>query len=286
MQWSHERDPENTNVKHVHIHPTLELSDHTRAYNWNREKFENKARCVKGMVFNDYTIFYSKSSIGRYYDGELTDEHLRDYIQLQSSKAYKSLDDFFGVILGIVATRVLTLPQVPDDVYKSHCSCVSFFKHHKCKHVFAISSRILLPTKKALFVFRQDCKNIEIGKKRKRGRPGHAVKALLRQDQRKRKEPETEEVVTSTNAIEPLQQQAKKRGRKPNAVVPVEEPRVDVAASTSASANIESLKSIAKKRGPKPKSTKILVQDDEEVTPIMKSSIIIMKRVTRSQKTV
>ena len=116
--------------------------------------FKNKARCVKVMVFNDYTIFYSKSSIWRYYDGELTDEHLRDYIQLQSSKAYKS-------------------------------------------HIKAYK-----------------------------------------------------------------------------------------AASTRASANIESLKSIAKKRGPKPKSTKILVQDDEEVAPIMKSSIIIMKRVTRSQKTV
>ena len=99
------------------------------------------------------------------------------------SKSYESLDDFFGITLGIVQAKILTAPTQPSDIYKSHCSCISFYKHHKCKHILGISSRITLPNKKSPFAFRQDCKNVAIGTNRKRGKPGHAVKALFRQDQ-------------------------------------------------------------------------------------------------------
>ena len=40
--WSHLRDPANINCKQVHTSPTIELSDHTLAYNWNREKLMGK----------------------------------------------------------------------------------------------------------------------------------------------------------------------------------------------------------------------------------------------------
>jgi len=78
--------------------------------------------------------------------------------------------------------------------------------------------------KKPLFVFRQDCKNVEIGKNRSRGRPAQAVKALLRQDQRKRKSPDTVELFASTSSSSEIIviQESKRQRKIDTGAVPVQ----------------------------------------------------------------
>lgn len=64
---------------------------------------------------------------------------------------------------------------VGDDWTNGSCNCPHFLKHFMCKHVYGIAMCLKLVTP------RFEAKQIPLGRKRKRGRPKLAKKALLRQ---------------------------------------------------------------------------------------------------------
>ena len=70
-----------------------------------------------------------------------------------------------------------------DDWTKSTCTCVSFLKHFKCKHIFAIACF------KKLAFFDDTCKTILVGTKRGPCRPRKikSNEALVRDDKPKRR---------------------------------------------------------------------------------------------------
>ncbi len=57
----------------------------------------------------------------------------------------------------------------------SQCNCPKFYKLYKCKHIIGIASRL------KLLEIPMQAKTIELGNKRKRGRPILAKPALIRQ---------------------------------------------------------------------------------------------------------
>lgn len=67
----------------------------------------------------------------------------------------------------------LCLSNNPEEWRTVTCTCPSFLKNYICKHVIGMSIRLKYckPPPEA--------KNVEIGTKRKRGRPSKARKALL-----------------------------------------------------------------------------------------------------------
>jgi len=67
------------------------------------------------------------------------------------------------------------LPNNAEEWRKATCTCPSFLKNYICKHIIGMSIRLKYCKPP------QEAKNVEIGTKRKRGRPSKAKKALLTQ---------------------------------------------------------------------------------------------------------
>lgn len=71
--------------------------------------------------------------------------------------------------------EVYACRTMPSNGKKRTCTCPSSLKNYICKHIISMSIRLKY-CKPPL-----EAKNIEIGSKRKRGRPAKAKKALLLQ---------------------------------------------------------------------------------------------------------
>jgi hypothetical protein len=158
-KWSKERDPSNINAKIYKQEPTIQLKNWTDAYEWAKSKKE-----VISISSNNETRYYIPA-------GEtvrLTDRYVNRY----ENGRFNTFDTFKSAQFGI--WRV-TLPHNTEEWRKGICTCPSFLKCYICKHIIGMSIRLKYckPPPEA--------KNVEIGRKRKRGRPAKAKKALLKQ---------------------------------------------------------------------------------------------------------
>ena len=162
-QWSHRRDPENVNFVSCASKSSILREDYERAYNFNRE-----SRPMKLVRQIDCVHYFFKSSHFDKDFGESTKQFMR--------QNFTDFDDFVGVNFGIIKTSIAK----SNNYEHSICTCTSFFKKHKCKHIIGLLARKDLYPKGSLTI-PQDAKNIAIGQKRGPGRPALAKLALIRQ---------------------------------------------------------------------------------------------------------
>ena len=96
---------------------------------------------------------------------KISDKEIHRY----DNARFNSFDTFKNVQFGIWC---VCIPR-NNDWKKSTCSCPEFLKNYMCKHIIGMSIRL-----KYCKPF-PEAKNVEIGSKRKRGRPAKAKGALL-----------------------------------------------------------------------------------------------------------
>jgi hypothetical protein len=156
-KWSKERNPALINSKKFEHTPIITLSYWTDAYNW--VKLNKEVIHVSNV---DTTIYYLPAGA----EITITDKEVKRY----ETCRFNSFDTYKSVYFGI--WRVC-LPNNGDEWKEATCTCPSFMKNYVCKHTIGMSIRLKYcrPPPEA--------KNVEIGTKRKRGRPSKAKKALL-----------------------------------------------------------------------------------------------------------
>jgi len=158
-KWSKERNPSNVNSKMYKEEPSIQLRNWTDAYNWVKSNKE-----VISITDKDATRYYIPA-------GEIVKIADKDVNRYESGR-FNTFDTYRSVQFGM--WRV-SLPNEPEEWRKGICTCPSFLKNYICKHVIGMAIRLKYckPPPEA--------KNVEIGVKRKRGRPAKAKKALLLQ---------------------------------------------------------------------------------------------------------
>ena len=141
-KWSKERNPTRVNVKKFEHQPTITLSYWTDGYNW--------------VKLNKDVVSIPKE-IKRY-----------------ESCRFNLFDTYKSVYFKIWCLR---FSNNPEEWRTATCTCPSFLKNYLCEHFIGISIRLKYckPPPEAKTV------TVEIGTKRKRGRPSKARKALLLQ---------------------------------------------------------------------------------------------------------
>jgi len=158
-KWSKERNPSRVNAKKFEHQPTITLSCWTDGYNWFKGNKE-----VISIPKGDRTIYYIPAGE----ETTITEKEIKRYENCRFNlfHVYKSV--YFKI-------WCLCLSNNPEELRTATCTCPSFLKNYICKHVIGMSIRLKYckPPPEA--------KNVEIGTKRKRGRPSKARKALLLQ---------------------------------------------------------------------------------------------------------
>jgi hypothetical protein len=139
--------------------PSIQLRNWTDAYNWVKSNKE-----VISITDKDATRYYIPAS-------EIVKIADKDVNRYESGR-FNTFDTYRSVQFGM--WRV-SLSNEPEEWRKVICTCPSFLKNYICKHVIGMAIRLKYckPPPEA--------KNVEIGVKRKRGRPANAKKALLLQ---------------------------------------------------------------------------------------------------------
>jgi hypothetical protein len=158
-KWSKERNPSRVNAKKFEHQPTITLSCWTDGYNWVKRNKE-----VISIPKGDRTIYYIPAGE----ETTITEKEIKRYENCR----FNLFDTYKSVYFKIWC---LCLPNNPEEWRTATCTCPSFLKNYICKHVIGMSIRLKYckPPPEA--------KNVEIGTKRKRGRPSKARKALLLQ---------------------------------------------------------------------------------------------------------
>jgi hypothetical protein len=120
--------------------------------------------CIYRIQVGDTTIYYLPA------DREIktTDKETKRY----NTCRFNSFDTYKSVYFSIWC---VCLPNNAEEWRKGTCTCPSFLKNYICKHIIGMSIRLKYCKPP------QEAKNVEIGTKRKRGRPSKAKKALLTQ---------------------------------------------------------------------------------------------------------
>ena len=158
-KWSKERNPTRINAKKFEHEPTITLAYWTDGYNWVKLNKE-----IISISKSDETIYYIPAGE----ETTITEKEAKRYENCRFNlfDTYKSA--YFKI-------WCLCLSNNPEEWRASTCTCPFFLKNYICKHVIEMSIRLKYckPPPEA--------KNVEIGTKRKRGRPSKARKALLLQ---------------------------------------------------------------------------------------------------------
>ena len=100
----------------------------------------------------------------------LTKESALEYIEKKRKLSWQSFDDYYK------STWILQTYLDRTDWRNSFCNCVAFQKNYKCIHVIGLAYRY------KLIDIPQEAKNIQIGQKRRKGRPKKQKKALFYQN--------------------------------------------------------------------------------------------------------
>ena len=166
-QWSLDRDPQinphlaNPNYKIVSQIPDYSLSDFTLAYQWTQQ---NKK--TKSINSDSGEIFYIPAKG----IDEINSAEIALFRQTSADLSWDNYDFFKKNIFWTIAID-------HENWKQSKCSCPYFAKNYKCKHIIGVSARLKV---KGCVILPQH-KTIQLGQKRKRGRPALAKKALIRQ---------------------------------------------------------------------------------------------------------
>lgn len=136
--------------------PTITLADWTQAYHWAKSDKVVPAKNVSGGLVQYFCPAADKTT--------LTSQDIQRF----SEQNWNTLDQLKR------RSQILSMVSMPIGDWKAaKCTCRSFLKTGKCKHVIgiAIRQKQVKPPPAA--------KQIPIGQKPKRGRPKLATKALL-----------------------------------------------------------------------------------------------------------
>jgi hypothetical protein len=161
--WSLKRDPKSPNHPKLFIkEPTISTKDFTAAYDWSKEAVVIQKVCPDSKHF----FFKSKMAVG-----EITNTVVRKYSESSKSSEFQSFDDYHNVFFSIWHIEFKANTD-NTNWRKGKCSCPAFQKSYICKHLIGLASRL------KFLVIPDVAKNVEIGTKRKRGRPALAKPAL------------------------------------------------------------------------------------------------------------
>lgn len=162
--WGFRSNPLNTaNPKPFAFSPTITLDTYTRAYWWLRSETSLKEKTICGIKYHFIPSSKSGSTI-------LSSEFLQQYIESHSACNWETFDDFAKM-----EASVHRLIIDREDWMKSRCSCPFFHNNYNCKHIIGVCKRL----KCQGVVIPDEAKSVEFGKKRGRGRPKHASRALI-----------------------------------------------------------------------------------------------------------
>lgn len=132
----------------------IDLKMWTSAYQW--AKLNKKIENISNSLERNYLIPAGEcNEVNKNYLDESTEDNFDEYIKKKASY-YK-----------------LSLPMEDEKWKDGQCTCSNFLKNYICKHLIGVAIRFkyIQPPLEAM--------NIEIGIKRKRGRPPKEKKALL-----------------------------------------------------------------------------------------------------------
>ena len=156
MAWSKERHPDQPNLKQFAPKPTIFTTDYIQAYQWIKNS---------RITIREENVFYSRASNSSN-SNEFAKCEIKQYKQaVRSNYAFANFADYNSII-GIGCT-VLNR----EDFLQSTCSCFSYLKQNKCKHIIGLAALEKLST----------TKSVPIGQKPKRGRQQATSRALVRQ---------------------------------------------------------------------------------------------------------
>lgn len=135
--------------------PTISKEMWTSAYHWT--KIKGLCRTMPKVKTNDSVSVPIKSST---------------YVEGFVESDWKTLDEFKTFYTSVWH---VTLPKLNTQWMQATCTCPVFQKQFICKHVIGIAVR------KHQVEIPEVARNVQIGAKRKRGRPAKGKKAHLRQ---------------------------------------------------------------------------------------------------------
>jgi len=159
--WSYERNPSNPNCKFFAEEPLVSLKIETAAFQWSQAQPDIKFRTSGDG--NHVTYFISASG-----KPKLKEDEINKYLRVTSNCSWRTFDGYLSSI-----TRLWMVTLNKSNWKLSGCTCPFYLKKNICKHIVGLAINLKLTELSA------SAKDIPLGKKRKRGRPGKATKALI-----------------------------------------------------------------------------------------------------------
>ena len=159
-EWSIKRDPNTINGKIWATEVVIGLKDFTDAHQWLLLK---KDIVTKTMLDRK---FYFTPALSRI---DLSKAEVNEHVGSRMSRSWATFEEFV-----LAENSIWCIDINTDNWMASQCNCPKFFKFYKCKHIIGIASRLKLCD------IPMQAKTIELGTKRKRGRPALARPALIR----------------------------------------------------------------------------------------------------------
>jgi hypothetical protein len=203
--WSSKRDPASPNHPKIFVkETTVTTKDLTAAYDWSKEAV------VIQKLSQGSKHFYFKSKTAL---NEVNSASVKKYSDSMKSFQIRSFDEYHNIFFSIWHIE-FNADLDNTNWREGKCSCPAYQKNYICKHLIGLASRLKCLT------IPDVAKNVEIGAKRKRGRPALARKALEYQTVQK-----TAESATTTPLKRPQEDNVvpppkRSRGRPPKSLAP------------------------------------------------------------------
>lgn len=159
-KWSVNRNPESVNFVPFADVPSIPLKLWTTSYQWAMLNLK-----VLQTETDSEIICYMCSTQA---ERSVTKKILKDFKEEEKNLNYRSFDDFTDVKKKVWETTIKK-----SNVLHSTCTCPAYLKRLTCKHIVGMCIRLQLVN------VPDSAKNIPLGQKRKRGRPGRARRALV-----------------------------------------------------------------------------------------------------------
>ena len=240
VKYSDGREEANVNLKMFNHEPVWTLSDLTTACQWG--KLGKQFKKYKDTVYNK--VYYCTPGVDENNKElkTLSTAECADWFERREMADWSSFDNF------VKHSRKLRFIEINDDNYKlSICSCKTWCKYYKCKHLIDLCSRL------GHIYYDAKVKNVPIGANRRRGNPGKTKTALVFQPCEvaetifSASESSSEEVSSETKATT-SKNIMKKRGPKPKKAMSSEseESDFDILASAVTKTKTQSLAKTSK----------------------------------------
>jgi len=154
-KWSWSRDPSEVNCKPVAKEVQYDLCVITSAYEWIKLKPRLLAE-EDGQIRSIYVAAAESDAVTQNTPKVFNEKH-------KTFESFKKLHlSAYKIMFNVGNWKM------------SSCTCPSFLKNYKCKHVYGLAVH------KKLALFPETVKTVPIGQKRKPGRPKGTTKALLK----------------------------------------------------------------------------------------------------------